>query len=1089
MGTSKLIRFSDGIMEAVWLAAVILTPVFFNVYSSRIFEPDKIAFLRTLAMITLLAWIVKLIDQGRVRWDKVARERNVWQQLLQTPILPAVALMAISYLVSTIFSVSPQTSIWGSYQRLQGTYTFFSYLVIFFALIGNLRQRAQVDRLVTTIILTSLPVALYGVLQHYSLDPVPWGGNTSVRVASTLGNSIFVSAYLIMAIPLTLMRIVSSFTDILNKKEDLLFNVLRGTLYVFIFSLQIITIYFSGSRGPLLGLLAGLFLMVLLLSLVWGKRWLTYFIIFSALAGSIILIVFNIPDGPLQSLRESPAVGRFGSLLDTQSNTAKVRLYIWEGVVRMLSPHEPLQFPDGSQDALNIIRPLVGYGPEGMYVAYNPFYSAELGHVERRNASPDRSHNETWDSLVMTGFLGLLAYIFLFLMVFYYSFTWLKLIISKRQRWMFWGLAGLGGLIGSVAVLGWGGLPYLGVGLPFGVALGLLVYLAVVALVGNYEKPKSENEMAKAILLIALASAIMAHWLEINFGIAIVATRTYFWIYAGLLVVVGYVFPLHGMLTSASNDGDQTIQHEPGSVVSDRTNRSKRRSKTPNVMEQNLKVPMWVGQMLPAGFALGMVLVALCFDFITNASRAVRTGDILWNSFTHLANQEGGISYGILAMLLTSWIVGSLIWAAEIEYLRTPQDKFKGFLGIAAASFVFFIVYAWWHASGLSAIASSQVTTIDELLLQVERLGSLLTRLFFFVFLLILGYAGVASFSSSRHDRPMNVMALLTGLVGLIVVAFMTQFTNLQIIQADVAFKMADSFNTANQWPVATRLYQYSLEQAPSEDHYYLFLGRSYLEQAKEQSDSQQQTLLMSQAETDLKRAQRLNPLNTDHTANLARLSTWWASASQDPTEQVTRGETASEYYRLATILSPNNATLWGEWASLSMDILGDYKQAKELLDHALTIDPDYNFIYGLLGDYELQTGRNEINPELRKKHVLAAQEYFQHAVDISIGRDAATKLNYMLSLGNAHIELATLDPSAVDAIEINKAITIFKTVMDLKPSTVRLWQLNEQIGRLYLEINDFNQARLHIQAALTDAPEDQKSRLEELYKQANSQP
>ena len=34
-------------------------------------------------------------------------------------------------------------------------------------------------------------------------------------------------------------------------------------------------------------------------------------------------------------------------------------------------------------------------------------------------------------------------------------------------------------------------------------------------------------------------AAIVAHFVEIHFGIAIVATRTYFWFLSALLVVVG----------------------------------------------------------------------------------------------------------------------------------------------------------------------------------------------------------------------------------------------------------------------------------------------------------------------------------------------------------------------------------------------------------------------------------------------------------------------------------------------------------------------------------------------------------------------
>ncbi len=62
--STKLSRYADGLMEAAWLAALIVVPLFFNIYSSRIFEPDKITLLRTLALVILAAWLVKLVEEG-----------------------------------------------------------------------------------------------------------------------------------------------------------------------------------------------------------------------------------------------------------------------------------------------------------------------------------------------------------------------------------------------------------------------------------------------------------------------------------------------------------------------------------------------------------------------------------------------------------------------------------------------------------------------------------------------------------------------------------------------------------------------------------------------------------------------------------------------------------------------------------------------------------------------------------------------------------------------------------------------------------------------------------------------------------------
>ena len=246
---SAIGKYCDGILEAGWLAAVILTPVFYNIYSSRIFEPDKAALLRTLALVMLAAWAVKLMDQGGIRTGAH------WKDWLRVPLLAPVAAYTGVYLLATALSVSPRISFWGSYQRLEGTYTTLAYIVIFLVTWPTLRTRAQLERLLNVIILTSLPVALYGVLQHYGLDPLPWGGDVVERVTGTLGNAIFIAAYLIMAFFITLERTVARFWRLLSHPDSSAADAFMGGAYLFILVLQLLAIYFSKSRGPWLGLL------------------------------------------------------------------------------------------------------------------------------------------------------------------------------------------------------------------------------------------------------------------------------------------------------------------------------------------------------------------------------------------------------------------------------------------------------------------------------------------------------------------------------------------------------------------------------------------------------------------------------------------------------------------------------------------------------------------------------------------------------------------------------------------------------------------------------------------------------------------
>lgn len=1065
--STKLSRICDGIIEATWLAAIIAVPIFFNIYSSRIFEPDKITLLRTLTLLMLGAWIVKLIEQGGFQWTKLEWKGSLLKTIQGIPmLLPALGLAAI-YIFSNIFSVTPRVSFWGSYQRLQGTFTTLSYLMIFTVLIGNLRRREQVERIVTTIILASLPVSIYGILQRNMIDPVPWGGNVSNRIASNMGNSIFVAAYLIMAVPLALGRAVQSLTAILNDEDRLWAQIIRSTFYIFIFAVDIIAIIMSGSRGPFLGLFAGLVLLVLLLTIYWQVRWATWLLVGIAVFAGIFLILLNIPKGPLENLRSAPWVGRFSQIFDTEQRTSQVRILIWQGASELVSPHDPLVKPNGDQDNFNFLRTLFGYGPEGMYVAYNQFYPPELGRVEKRNASPDRSHNETWDSLVTTGVIGLAVYIWIFSSVFYYALKWLKLIETTTQKRLFWILCAIGALGGVVGVGIWQGWEFFGVGLPFGIMAGLMLYVGYHSLFVRYSVDNDQRKNPGTILIMTLLAAIVAHFAEINFGIAIAVTRTYFWTYTALLVLVGFILPKYEI----ENTGAQTEQMPV----------KKFKGKSESLLAR--RQTTWLSHTAAGAFTVGLILTTLGYDFITNSARTTSIGKIITSSFTQLPNRDNAQSFGVLALILTVWLVGSLLVSAENQAVKDSRTWWKTFGSSLGISGLIALVFYFVHAGNLVSLTQVTVESQNDLISQADKLGGLLTAYYVYLFIIIFG---VGTFLSS--ELPSRARSSSAGWIAavatLVLVWSLAYFLNLRVIHADMTFKMADPFTKNNQWPIATLLYQRALELMPNEDHYYLFLGRSYLEQAKDLENASDQAKFVQKAEEDLKKAQRINPLNTDHTANLGRLYSWWAGRSTTSDDRTNRGETASQYYEMATKLSPNNATIWGEWAILRLDLLSDRQGALELLNHAVDIDEHYNFTQGLMGDYYLRLARSETDPVMKENLFDQVINYYNTAIEVSVGRDAGTKTNYLISLGNSHIERANLDPANIDHSDVQKAIDAFLLALDAGVSTADVWKVEETIGKLYAQLGDVTNALVHAQIALEAAPDEQKSRVQTLLDQ-----
>lgn len=1070
---TKLSRLCEGIMEAAWLAAVILVPLFFNIYSSRIFEPDKISILRSLALLILGAWIVKLVDEGGVRWEQFQSEGSKIKSILSFPLAAPVIGMTLLYLVATIFSVTPRVSFWGSYQRLQGTYTTLSYLIIFAAILTNLRKRAHVERLITAIVLSSLPVALYGVLQHYKIDPIPWGGDTSIRIAANMGNSIFVAAYLIMVFPVTIGRIVLSFRSILRDEVGIWVQVAQATVYVFIAALQLIAMYMSGSRGPALGWMAGSFFLFLLLSLHWNKRWMTIATVGVTGALAVFLVIFNIPDGPLAGLRNLPAIGRFGSLLDAESNSALVRKYIWEGAVKLVTPHEPIKYPDGHGDTFNILRPLIGYGPESMYVAYNPFYIPQLAIVEKRNASPDRSHNETWDSLVITGVLGIVVYLAIFMSVFYYGLKWIGLINSKRQSNLFLGLCLGIGIFGGGGFAAWRGVEYFGVGLPFGILIGFLLYLVAVALLASYQPPKTEGESLRSLTLIVIIAAIVSHFVEINFGIAIASTRTYFWVYSALLVVVGYVLPRFGEYEFVQTPVSTGTSIKQTKVIATRSTKKKRRSR---FMARSQSNDGWsrAKEVFVPALIISFILASLGYDFITNPKGITSGWMVIWTSFTELPNQNITSSPGILALFLTSWIAMAVLYACEVK-LRLPERSWwKSFGLILGISFILSMLYWLWHAASLATLAQQTVTDMAGVLAQVGRYEGLLTNFYLYGFLIVIGLAVVLSDEVTAKLSQITILGGISASIGIVLIVLASVYSNLRVIQADIAFKLADPFARSGQWPVAITIYDRANELAPNEDYYYLFLGRAYLEYGKTITDAGQRDSMIRQAEADLQTAQKINPLNTDHTANLARLYSLWASYSSDTTDRVQKGEISSNYFKDALDLSPNSARLWDEWALLYLNVLQKPDEAYQRLSHSLQVDPSYYFTYGLFGDYYGRTARQETDPQKKQNDLQDAVVNYTKAMSLPISGDPQAMFNYAVSLAGTQALLGNFEQS----------IQAYQQAVQVAPEGAEVWRVEEVLANLYAQLGDKTNALMHAQNALTQAPSDQKTRIQTLIDQ-----
>ena len=1035
---TKLSVFCEKIIEAGWLAALVTVPLFFNIYSARTFEPDKIALLRTIALVMSLSWIVMVIEQGSTSGsagDPELTPTNRFRLWIKTPLVLPTTLLVVVYLISTIFSISPHVSFWGSYQRLQGTYSALSYITVFALMAATLRTREQVDRLITVVIVTSIPVSLYGIVQRYGLDPLPWAGDVTTRVASSLGNAIFVASYLIMVIPLTIVRLVESMTAIVKEEEASWGYTILAAIYIFALAVQTLTVIFSQSRGPMLGVLGAVFVMglvillilrqlhsdptrlslseigsgivfvapLILVSLIAGGvgygiglgvenlllglgyqienvtllgilfggllgflgtytfmaatnrswRWLWLSWLGVSFVAILFVLILNLQDTAfdpyLASIRQTPYINRLANITQTESGTGRVRVLIWDASLKLVGLHDPLGIPNDDlvgQDPFNVVRPLIGYGPESMFNAFAFVYPPELAHVENRGSSADRSHNETVDSLVITGLVGFLMFYFLMISLFYYILKWLSWVPDSSASRRLVVILSLSGILGAVAAfVADGDLTFVPLGLPFGLISGVILYVIWQGMV-EQRGDRSIN-IGYSLTLIGLLGAIIGHFIEVHFVFSIAATYTYFWAYAGVMLALSKIMQLDSAPSNEEATEESEGETETPSPANDKK-RSKRARGRRTSRRRNLAAggsrfgfsygglrfrESWEAVIGAQGLAMAIILMIITFNFITP-------------QFTFTLGDNDSMS--LLWMLTITWLIGLGIALSDVAVRQddwpTPVNW-----GRAAALFIIpSLSYFFFHYLA-HTIQLGQRIVVNEASDVIRAADVLVNSLvIFYIFLLIL----IALFAIMLGWRQMRQLSLwrvenwwlYPPLVLAIVVVIW--FKNINVVRADIYLKEGDRYRSGNQWDQAIALHEKARSLDSDEDFYYLMLALDYQLMAQDNRlDPAIRDKAWKQGEEIALEARRINPYNPDNTGNMGR---YYFTLGQIFDKE--KFNDALDFFERATVLAPSNVIYHNLWAQ-TYYILGNYEEAIERLKVSVEIDPRYPPTWVLLGD------------------------------------------------------------------------------------------------------------------------------------------
>lgn len=506
-GESICGRFSVNLAEAAWLGLVLIVPLVMNVSAARTFEAAKLAAAAPLAAILLFALIAAAIE-GRASVPLGVRRQTAFWAFL--------ALMA-SAVMATALSETPWIAFFGDYFRREGLVSWLIYATVFVSILALMKQRDQLERLIDTLLLASVIPCIYALQQRYGYDffftAGLGGGTVEARPGSNLGNSIFLSAYLLLIIPLTIARLVNT-TGSWSARS----------LWLILLGLQLFAAILTQSRGPLLGIIATLFLLAIALGKQLRLRGLIYtaFGIGALMIAGLLLINFA-PD--LQSLVKNTPLQRF-IFTSGQDFTSNSRIGIWQsGVDAFL--HLPLW------------RQLLGAGPDAAHFNYFPYLPSWLMRIEGLTYMIDRLHNESMETMMTFGLVGLTAQLILMS-----ALVWLavKRIAQLQGRMPLivyvtgCVLAGLGTGFGVMSIGGSRGL------FPIGCGLGVALAWSMAVLGGSWMAFGPGNRLesrADGVLLVALACALIGSWIEAQVGVSTISTRLLTAAYAALILLTG----------------------------------------------------------------------------------------------------------------------------------------------------------------------------------------------------------------------------------------------------------------------------------------------------------------------------------------------------------------------------------------------------------------------------------------------------------------------------------------------------------------------------------------------------------------------
>lgn len=299
----------------------------------------------------------------------------------------AAAGFAAWMALATVLSVDPVKSFWSNFERMDGYVTLihaFALFVVAGAVLTAEKWWEKFFNITITVAALQGINALFQLMHLFGFAPSSQSG---ARIDTTFGNAIYVAVFMLFAVFITLYMLVR------EKREPWL-----QSLYGIALVLEGLALFYSQTRGALLGVVIGLVIMGIYIALrAREPQWRVLRVWSMGLLAALVVVgglFFALRDSSF--VKASPTLNRIASI-SLSDPTTQARFTIWTDMA----------IPGAME------RPVFGWGQENFSYIFNKYYVPSMYSQE---AWFDRTHNEFLDWLVAGGIPAFVLYVALFVL-------------------------------------------------------------------------------------------------------------------------------------------------------------------------------------------------------------------------------------------------------------------------------------------------------------------------------------------------------------------------------------------------------------------------------------------------------------------------------------------------------------------------------------------------------------------------------------------------------------------------------------------------------------------------------------------------